>query len=250
MSGSDPQSPTTLIMAYLASKGLPPTPQNVSRVLQMNAQQPGLIPGLVNQAPPPPDAQATATGQQTNQQPIQPQQPQQQMPTPPMPPAPQAAPSASAPQAPAPQAQAPQQDGGSNWLTALMQSILGGGAAAFRGGGGSGGAEPMPPDMPMPSRGPIDVPPNMIQGPAPLQLPGPQGQLQSPQNPQQVVQPQIGGPGNNSALPAPGEKPAIAMPDQTSGPTIELPHRSGTAEPIDWSKVLGEVMPLLKRTVR
>ena len=50
---SDAQS---LIAAYLQSKGMPFTGENSSRALQMNAQQPGLIPGLVNMA--------TETGQQ------------------------------------------------------------------------------------------------------------------------------------------------------------------------------------------
>ena len=45
-------SPTGAIHAYLASKGLQATGENVRRVLEQNASNPGLIAGLTNQAPP------------------------------------------------------------------------------------------------------------------------------------------------------------------------------------------------------
>jgi hypothetical protein len=41
--GNDPLSPTTLIYNYLRQQGLPPTSENVSRALQANAANPGVI---------------------------------------------------------------------------------------------------------------------------------------------------------------------------------------------------------------
>jgi len=43
--GGDPLSPTTLIYNYLREKGMPLTSENVRRVLESNAQNPGIIPG-------------------------------------------------------------------------------------------------------------------------------------------------------------------------------------------------------------
>ena len=42
--GDDPLSTNTIIHKYLSSQGLPLTSENVSRALQANAQQPGIIP--------------------------------------------------------------------------------------------------------------------------------------------------------------------------------------------------------------
>jgi len=60
MAGSptdDPNSPTSLILAFLQSKGLPPTSANVRQALEMNAREPGTIPGLTNMAPGPAEPQ-------------------------------------------------------------------------------------------------------------------------------------------------------------------------------------------------
>jgi hypothetical protein len=58
--GSD-GSPTTLIHQYLAARGLQPTAANVSAALLANAQRPGTIAGLENQAPPSSDSGGSAS---------------------------------------------------------------------------------------------------------------------------------------------------------------------------------------------
>lgn len=61
----DSASPTSLIMNYLKSqgklRGAGPSSADVRAVLEENARNPGMIPGLTNQAPPGPDPAATAT---------------------------------------------------------------------------------------------------------------------------------------------------------------------------------------------
>jgi hypothetical protein len=47
----DTLSPTTLILNYLQSKGLPPNAENIRRTLMANASDPSLIPGLRNDVP-------------------------------------------------------------------------------------------------------------------------------------------------------------------------------------------------------
>ncbi len=47
----DPLSPTTIIRQYLAQNKMPLTPENYRRVLEGNANNPGLIPGLTSNAP-------------------------------------------------------------------------------------------------------------------------------------------------------------------------------------------------------
>lgn len=59
----DPRSPTAMLQGYLQSRGLPFTSDNMRRVLDANARQPGVIPGLENQAPPSADP---GVGQQGN----------------------------------------------------------------------------------------------------------------------------------------------------------------------------------------
>lgn len=80
-------SPTTMVMNYLQSKGMQPNNPNFAQAiraaLEQNARQPGLIPGLENQAPPAPDPASAVAAQG---------QPQGgsgagALPTPPMPPA-------------------------------------------------------------------------------------------------------------------------------------------------------------------
>ena len=296
MSGSDPQSPTAMVMAYLSSKGLPPTSQNVSRALQMNAENPGMIPGLTNQAPPPPDAMPSRGGpgagrpapQQQAQRPPNSTQSQGGLPVPPIPPAqvPPVSSGALNGGGGATAQQPPQQE--DSWLNNLM-SMLGigvGGAAGMLNQGQQGSH---PGFGPQATRGPIDVPPNMISGAEShlglpgadqLQLEGPQRQLGAPPSPATPQQGQMGGPPQGQQqLPSPGEKPAIPMPNQSSGPTINMPDHStpgmgeaidfsklakpggvpsspptpvpadyhGMPEGMDWGKILGEVAPLLKR---
>jgi hypothetical protein len=276
MSGSEPQSPTALVQAYLASKGLPLTAQNVSRVLQMNATNPGVIPGLTNQAPPPPDAPQVPQARRPQSQPQPQAQPQAQepLPTPPIPPS--TIPGASAPTtASSSSTTAPQQDEGHSWLASLLETILGGGAGILGGHTalGRNGAEPMG-NMPMPNSGRVmGVPGAAINGPqaqgqlsgaSPLQLENPQASIGGP-SPQPQGQPQVGGPSNHPQLNTPQEKPAIRLPNEASGPTIPLPTSglSGMGEPLNmggarpqmpqmgeslnWGKILGEAAPMLKR---
>src|SRR3954464_347985 len=47
----DPRSSNALIQAYLASKGLQPTGDNVRRALEGNNANPGMIKGLMNSLP-------------------------------------------------------------------------------------------------------------------------------------------------------------------------------------------------------
>ena len=47
----DPLSPTTIIRQYLMQNKMPLTPENYRRALEGNANNPGLIPGLRNNAP-------------------------------------------------------------------------------------------------------------------------------------------------------------------------------------------------------
>src|SRR4051812_35703676 len=47
----DAQSPTQMVYADLQTRGLPNNADNVRRVLTQNSNQPGSIPGLVNEAP-------------------------------------------------------------------------------------------------------------------------------------------------------------------------------------------------------
>ena len=200
---ADVQSPTALVLQYLQSKGLQPTAQNVSAALQMNASNPGVIAGLTNQAPPPPDAPMSRGQPQAPQQAPQ----QQRMPVPPMPPdtpppplPPQAGvgpvASGGADAIPAPgQPPAPTDN---NFLMQLVTAILGGGAV---GGAALGARHLMRPGMsaPPPVSAPVSAPP----------------QATTPQAPPQLA---IEGRGNQLRLPAPG----IRMPDETSGPTINL----------------------------
>ena len=58
----DAASPTSMILGYLSSKGLPPSSANVRAALQLNATNPGLIPGLSNEAPPPAEAPQAPVG--------------------------------------------------------------------------------------------------------------------------------------------------------------------------------------------
>jgi len=85
---SDAMSPTNMIHRFLAQKGLPLTSENIRRAVTENAQNPGYIPGLMNNEPAAPDptpmnllgdrgtAQATAPAQAATQE----------MPIPPVPP--------------------------------------------------------------------------------------------------------------------------------------------------------------------
>ncbi len=80
--------PTQLVHQFLAAQGLQPTAENVRRALTANAANPGYIPGLVNQEPPPPDATPTQVSGGGNKPATTNGQPNKtaEMPTPPVPP--------------------------------------------------------------------------------------------------------------------------------------------------------------------
>jgi len=220
----DTASPTVMVMQYLRSKGLPLTPQNISRALQMNSENPGMIPGLTNQAPPPADPARVA----------RPKAPAtaQRLPVPPIPPQTQEASQPQASGAP-PQAAAsppvpqPVSGDGSDWLVKLLGILIGGGAGIAGGlaGRGGSGVEPMG-NQPLPNTGRMmDVPDPAITGGGQPQI-GETRQLAGPSAPMPQGQPQVGGPGNSPQLQAPAERPPIRMPNEASGPTI--PMRDGS----------------------
>lgn len=275
MSGLEGQQ---AVAAYLASKGLPMTGENIRRALEQNAANPGLIKGLVNQAPPPPDAQggaaptsnargsAAAGLSQRMHQAAPQQQPQSQQPV---------AMSDSAMSQPT---QPPQPSGGGGGLLAsIAQMILGGGAGAglahlFM--GGRGGATQPPPigelGIPIPGgnlqlgNGPVALPAPQAALPPPAQVGGP-AQLSGPPSPVAGVNP-IGPPqpgrlepGPSSSIPP--QSDPIAMPRNTGqsmvmqgAPTsttmtggrvpaspVELP------QGIDWGKILGDLTHVVRR---
>lgn len=84
------QSPTTLVLNYLKSQGLQPNAQNIRRTLEANARNPGLVPGLANEAPPAPDAeprQHSAVRMPTNNKSVAKEiESDNSLPEPPMPP--------------------------------------------------------------------------------------------------------------------------------------------------------------------
>lgn len=264
MSGSEGQQ---AVAQYLASKGLPMTGENIRRALEQNASNPGLIKGLVNQAPPPSDSQATPNRSGGSARPTQRSQPQtkqqQPLPVPPIPP---------------PQQQPVAQDsasGGGNMLSQLAQAILGGGAGVglMHLLGGRGGSEapigelgipyPQQATGQLPSPAPqigeqrqIGAPspsPSPVGGPAEIGGPAKLSQLSGPQSPVAGVNP-IGPP-----QPLPSEP--IAMPRNTGqsmvmqgapvstamtgggrvASPVELPHG------IDWGKILGELGHVVRR---
>lgn len=222
---ADQSSATQLVGAYLASKGLPMTGENIRRALEQNASNPGLIKGLVNQAPPPPDAQggAAPTSNQRGSAPdslaarMHQAEPQQQ---------PQAMSDASHPM---PQAQ-PDQGGG--MLSSLAQMILGGGAGAGLAHllmGGGGGAPPMGQlGIPIPTGGG----PSPALGNGPAALPAPQAQLPPPAS--------VGGP---AQVGGPAPMPQIAPDNLASGVNPIGPPQPGRMQPGPSSPVPPPPMP-------
>lgn len=79
---TDPLSPTVIAQQFLQKQGLPLTSENMRRALTANANNPGYIPGLVNNEPPtmPIDVTGERSGAAPTAQAAQP------MPTPPIPP--------------------------------------------------------------------------------------------------------------------------------------------------------------------
>lgn len=273
MSGS---SATQLVGKYLASKGLPVTGENVRRALEMNASNPGVIPGLVNQAPPPPDNVGPQTTQSTGaakrQPALQTQGGTHEVGSGVKPTAPRAA-SDSAASAPQPQAQA--QGGG--LLQSIAALIMGGGAggglaALMRNGAANrpGGAN-YEPNVPVEPQGlGISNEPMHVGGPAqvgsPAQLPAPAQPLQisdrnmvgegvQPVGPPQPGRMEVGPSSQVPPTGRPVETAQINMPPNTGQSSVRngapvSPTVAGAGVPstpmelpqgINWSKVLGEV---------
>lgn len=138
---SETISPTAAITGYLRSKGLQPTSENVRRTLEANAANPGMIPGLTNQAPPsaeeaPPQAPRRSAPSVAPPSPVsggEAMGPEMPMPTPPM--------SPTSPGSPVPTADvqaSTSTDGSGGGLNInLGEAILGALGAA---GGGMGSA--------------------------------------------------------------------------------------------------------------
>lgn len=168
-------SAIALVQRYLSSKGLPYTPENVRRALQMNADNPGTVNNLVNGSAENSSGSAAPTKKAAPKPaakaPVAKAPGQEQLPTPPIPPASQ---SFQEPQGAAGGPQQPMAQGGGPGVEGLIASLLGllpGIAAKFSRGMPSEpmGNSPMPPTGRM-----IDVPGDMISGPQQLQIKGPQ----------------------------------------------------------------------------
>lgn len=232
------------VAGYLASKGLPMTGENVRRALEQNAANPGLIKGLVNQAPPPPDAQggASPTSNQRGSAPDSLAQRMHQT----QPSAPSQAVQPIAASDSASSAPTAQPGGGGGLLSSLAQMILGGGAGAglahlFMGGRGS--PAPMPQlGIPYPTPtadGMPQLPASQAALPAPSPSPSPVGgpaQL-SPPEPQVMGPAQIGGP---AGMPR-GAAPATNV---ASGAPVSIVPREpgpGNLGGMDWAKILNDV---------
>lgn len=246
MSGSSAQQ---LVSAYLASKGLPMTGENIRRALEMNAANPGVIKGLVNQEPPPPDAQggagptsnargSAAGGLAQRMHQTQPQQQQQQLP--------QAQSDASQPM---PQTTP---DSGNGMLGSLAALILGGGGMAglahmFGRSGANDGAG-------MPSPTPLDgvKPFTGVASPMP---PAPSSPAITGVNPIGPSQPGRIEPGPSSPVISGVDPIGPAQPGRLDvGPSSAVPgvaemsnaavHNPGS---MDWEKILGEISHMVRR---
>jgi hypothetical protein len=259
------------VAAYLASKGMPVTGENVRRALEMNAANPGLIKGLVNEAPPPPDAQSAPSRSQSQSRP---QAQAQRQPQPqPQPTQPQAMSDSASSQ---PTQQTASGGGGGNVLTQLVQAILGGAGGAGLASlfmGGRSNAQPSIGELgiPMPGGDP------QLGGRA--ALPAPQAALPAP-SPATVGEPaRIGGPAslvpgvNPIGPPQPGRiEPGPSSPVPQPSQPMAMPRNTGqsmimqgaptsaamtgggrVASPVelpqalDWGKILGELSHVVRR---
>lgn len=265
--------------AYINSKGLPLTAENVRRFFAMRQEQPqqqlqptslAYTPGNVAS---PPDAQggaapssnqpgsASAGLAQRMHQSAPQQQPQSQQPN---------ASSDSAMSQPQPQ---PASSGGGGVLSSLAQMILGGGAGAGLAhlfmGGRSGAAPssgaplniPMPGGDPQLGSGPLQLPPPQGQLPAPPSPGGgePSSQLSIGQSPVAGVNP-IGPPQPGRLAVGPQSSPVTLMPPgaapasnvASGAPVSILPRELGgdaadLGGHMDWEKILGEIGKVVGR---
>jgi hypothetical protein len=260
------------VAAYLASKGMPVTGENVRRALEMNAANPGLIKGLVNQAPPPPDAQSAPSRSQSQPRPQAQRQPQPQpQPQPTQPTQPQAMSDSASSQ---PTQQTASGGGSGNVLTQLVQAILSGAGGAGLASlfmGGRGGAQPPIGELgiPMPGGDPqlggraaLPAPQAALPAPSPIggpaQIGGP-ASLVPGVNPIGPPQPGRIEPGPSSPVPQPSQP--IAMPRNTGqsmvmqgAPTSAAMTGGGrVASPVelpqalDWGKILGDISHVVHR---
>lgn len=229
-SGDAVQSPTTMILNYLRTQGQQPSSGNIRAVLEALQSNPDLIPGLRSDVPGTDAAQRVApprSGSVTNKQAKAPTATQSPGPSSPMdrrepdttqPPAASTTPPSVTPTGPA----TPTTAGGPSGMDALVTSILGAMPAIarmFQGNPNYSLSMP-PPNVPS-----LAAPQAAIPGVP--QLPPPQGALPAPAAPAQrdplsialdeAVRPQLGY--------TQQQQPPIRMPDQTSGPQINLPYQ-------------------------
>lgn len=215
MSESSPQSPTSLVLGYLASKGLPPSTENVRRALEANQRDPSIIPGLTNDV-----AGVDPTGGQTPRG--------NNLPVPLIPPNNRATGGGEPQTTSAPpsgsvgsgaQSSGDLSDGQDaldpiGALGALITTGLGlWGASRMAGGGGSAVAGGMPAPAGAPQLGGPEPMPQ-IGGPDPmLQLQGPQAPMQlegqAPTMLEGPMQKAIAGPGPQAQITGAGQPPPI-----------------------------------------
>lgn len=224
--------------AYITSKGLPLTAENVRRYAAMQqanptqaqptslAYTPGAPPDAQGGAAPTSNARGSAAGglaQRMHQT------------TPQAQPTPQQPNAASDSAMGAPTAQ-PAAGGGGNMLSSIAQMILGGGAGAglahlFMGGGSAPPTSAPPiPNIPVPGGGP------QLSAPSPSAPPTPMPQLSAPE-PQIMPPAQIGGP---AVMPR-GAAPATNV---ASGAPVSIVPREpgpGNLGGMDWAKILSDV---------
>ena len=144
--GDAARPPTAIIHEYLRKFGLQPNAENVRRVLEANANNPDLIPGLRNDAPPPADTVSSGAGGKAGARgvgsaPIASGTGNEALPTPPIPPS--APPDENLPIPPippgAPNGAQAGGEGDMSWIVPAISALLAGGGAL----GGAYGAHRM-----------------------------------------------------------------------------------------------------------
>ncbi len=259
---NDPLATHNIAQQFLQKQGLPLTSDNMRRAMQANADNPGTIPGLVNNPPPAalPNSPMAAAGSQQGQStgvggmPIPPMPPPGggNMPIPPIPPG------ANVPGS-VENSTIPGGGGGPDLASVVGTAVLAGLPAimqAFRGAtGGGGGAQAMG-NQPMPPTGRVmDVPGPAIAGGSQLSgLPAPQGAapaqgaLSAPGAAMPPGQGAIGG-STPMNLEGPPAQARIGMQPQVAGnaPIAMPPPQADTSKAIPLPQANGNDKAALRR---
>ena len=235
-SSEDTLSPTVIIHNYLRSKNLPLTSENINRALEANANNPGVIQGLQNDLPQ--QSEMDITGERSAPTPVKTNSSAStgDLPIPPIPPANVPINNVSQPNPTT--APVNEQSGQYNITDALMGGAAGGGAAILAkmiqeaiwpkvSGMGINPTTATPGNVPT-TRG-NTMPEASMPRPANSNVPidltnsATRGNLAPPAT--QSVGDSMNLLGDNASkqLTAPTPRSPIPMPDQTSGPTINLP---------------------------